>query len=147
MNNFILKLMEKILKAYIELYTRYFISKFRKNRFIWDISKHKYWGNTIALDGDFKNHAIYGFNTDVRIGDEIRIPMQSGRILCGVITKISFKEDPNDMFFGKYKPIEYLDNLKKRKDYNEKKHSELSNYLYMTHNLDRMPDEYNTALG
>ena len=76
----------------------------------WDLSQHKYWGNSISV-WDWDNKIIDGFNKDIQKGDMIIIPMQSGKQAVGIVTSIKFENDPDDMFFGKFRVVDYLDSL------------------------------------
>ena len=63
------------------------------------------WGNSIQIMGsDWTKGHVYGFKTSrPRVGDELNMAMQSGRVIHGVFWKVERKTDPSDMFFGEIK--------------------------------------------
>ncbi len=83
--------------------------------------KYTSWGNSIEWS-DFDKRTIRGWYKGIafgnpqmyklKIGDEVRDRMQSGKIACFLIVEIQYKSDPDDLFFGKVQDINYLEEVK-----------------------------------
>lgn len=68
-----------------------------------------WWGNHMELTswGDGK---FYGHRTPhPKLGDLIEADMESGRTAVLLITEIKGCCDPQDMYFGRFEPIGYVD--------------------------------------
>ena len=81
----------------------------RSKKQIFNIWEHREWGNSINWI-DYEKRSLYGFvrNKRVKINDEFRDKMKSGKIMRYKVIKLEYKLDPSDMFFATVKDIEYL---------------------------------------
>jgi hypothetical protein len=79
------------------------------NKRVFNIWEHNGWGNSIQWR-DYDNLSLYGFikNPKVKIGDEFRDKMESGKIMRFEVVELYYKYNPTDMFFATVKDIGYL---------------------------------------
>ena len=76
----------------------------------------QYWGHTVTLQDNIRDKKygdrakVVGWLTPIaKLGDEVIIPMNSGRACVYRILEIENQNDPNDMFFATLGPTHYLD--------------------------------------
>lgn len=69
--------------------------------------EHKGWGNTIYFR-DWEKREIAGWYSYLKMGDEIRCKMQTGKIGRFLVTELKYYHNPKDMFYGKVKDKGYL---------------------------------------
>jgi hypothetical protein len=63
----------------------------------------EFWADHIRFF-DFERRLIHGHTeTRLRVGDELRAKMKSGKTVRFLIIKIEYSEDPPDQFFGTVK--------------------------------------------
>lgn len=73
------------------------------------------WGNRIQQmewpkkDNDNLATVVGWKNPKPRVGDELEVPMESGKMLLCKFVKVKNCNSPTDMFFADIKPIRYLD--------------------------------------
>jgi len=69
--------------------------------------KHRGWGNSINWQ-DWEKRSLYGHMTPKpKVGDILRVKMESGRIGLFEFTEVRGCNDPKDMFFAKVKDLRY----------------------------------------
>ncbi len=70
--------------------------------------KHNGWGDSIYFT-NYEEMRIAGhFMYRIKEGDVLQSKMQSGKIGQFKVTEIEFMSNPKDQFFGKVKPIGYI---------------------------------------
>ena len=75
---------------------------------IYNMWEHTGWGNSINFF-DWDTRRISGHTPfKIKIGDEIRQKMVSGKIGRFKVINIDYKLDPSDMFFGTVEDLDYL---------------------------------------
>lgn len=57
---------------------------------------------------DWDSRRISGFSYRIKVGDEVRVPMQSGNIARLRVTSINRMSDPKDQYFGTVEDIGYI---------------------------------------
>lgn len=95
--------------------TKKLIKHLKKDRRIYNYGDINGWGNSISFFSHWEDRRITGFKKpNVRDGDELRIPMKSGRItVCAIINVENCGHGEGDQFFADLLDIGYLDELQK----------------------------------
>lgn len=76
---------------------------------VFDMAERQHWGNNIWWD-DFAEGKVTGLTTpSPRVGDELRTPMESGRVARLYFKEVNRRHDPPDMWSGVVAGIGYLD--------------------------------------
>lgn len=77
---------------------------------IWNMSEHIGWGNSLCWY-NFEKRRIHGWlsNPIIKIGDEIRCKMESGKTAIFTVTELDYQSNPTDMFFGTVEDNNYLE--------------------------------------
>lgn len=76
---------------------------------VFNIWEHNGWGNSINWR-NYDERNLFGFikNPKVKIGDEFRDKMESGKVMRFEVIELDYKSNPTDMFFATVKDVGYL---------------------------------------
>lgn len=63
---------------------------------------------------DWDQRTLTGWSHSIKEGDEIEVPMQSGKMALLRVTKVNRMSDPKNQYFADLEDIGYVDNPKLR---------------------------------